>query len=617
MFWAPGLSIGVSAAASGPHALSNAVPLVVRSGQAHLIGPMSANTSLRFMVTLKIRSWSKLNATLKAISTPGSPRYDHYLTQTQANRLFNPTVEQQKQVVSWLRSNGLRVTATFVNHLGIEAKGPVGSVERAFGVSMERYSGTLYGKAAKFYAPSTAPVVPARLSTIVNGVIGLDNTTRIVSFAQRPILASAGIRPHGDINSGGYYPSDYRAAYGVPSSDAGAGQHIGITLFDDPPSNSSLTTWADKVGLGATPPTTTSGRLIVHKIDGGVGTGDSGESGIDVENSFGLAPKATIDYWEFNDQDQNIDAAAVALNTAGTTGPKSRGLSGLPLESQISSSWGTCEDSQDDSANEDPIFASDSATGHDFLFASGDTGSYCGEFNPGQGNDDPFPQYPASSPYVTAVGGTAFGKDGNATPITLTSYPGEVSWYYDPKGNNGGPGGQCAGDASNTCPAGSSGGYSTQYKRPWWQTNAGLGTLGKCATTAGKHLCRAFPDVAAAGDPNFAGAYICYSAGCEVDGGTSLATPIWAGMLADMNSYIVAHTGDSGVGFLNPSLYFIAGHNTYHSDFHDVTCPDTSTRSQGGCTNGKYNTTANWDAVTGLGSPNVAKLQAELLYWAR
>ncbi len=604
--WLPSAWGGTAAAAGRSHLLRQAVPLAVASGAARPIGRLNPERRLSFAVTLRIRSWGALNRALMQESTPGSPRFGHYLSQNQANRLFNPTRAQEGQVTGWLREHGIQITRTYANHLIVDARGSVGAVDRLFHVSILRYHGRLYGRSALFFAPSTAPLIPAPLSRIVNGVVGLDNTSRIVALPARRVTRLP-ISGRGDNNLGGYYPSDYRAAYAVPSSETGHGQHIGVTLFDDPPSNHALTNWAKHVGLGSgLAPTTTSGRLVVHKVDGGVSSGDSAESGIDIENSYGMATSSVIDYWEFNDS--TATGGMDALNSAGTTGPKAMGFNGLHMERQISSSWGTCEDSGDGAINDDPVMASDSATGHNFLFASGDTGSYCGEFAKA-GKDDPFPQYPADSAYVLSVGGTAFGPGSDKfAAITLSSYPGEVAWYYDPRGNVHSD--QCF-STSVACPEGSSGGFSNRYRRPSWQKAPGLGPNGgSCPLNGTSRVCRAFPDVAGPGDPSFSGAVICYSGGCEVDGGTSLATPVWAGVLADINSYLT--TQDLVLGFANPAFYYLARQGSYHSDFHDVVCPNSSTATDRGCTNGKFATGPGWDGVTGLGTPNVPNLQSDL-----
>src|ERR1019366_518682 len=111
-----------------------------------------------------------------------------------------------------------------------------------------------------------------------------------------------------------------------------------------------------------------------------------------------------------------------------TTGPKAQGFNGWPLESQITNSWGGCEDTIANQKATQAVLESDSTTGHDFFFSSGDEGSYCAA---GRGKKDyPFPNYPASSAYVTSVGGTAFaGNIGNGK--SPGSWPGETAWVFN------------------------------------------------------------------------------------------------------------------------------------------------------------------------------------------
>ena len=116
-------------------------------------------------------------------------------------------------------------------------------------------------------------------------------------------------------------------------------------------------------------------------------------------------------------------------------------------------------------------------------------------------------------------------------------------------------------------------------------------------TTAnkGSKTLRNVPDIA--GDANTDN-YICADGTCTGGyGGTSFASPIWAGFIALANEQAVTN-GKPAVGFLNPTLYSLAGGSTYHSILHDETSG----------TSGVYSATARSDLVTGLGSPEGAAL---------
>ncbi|GEM_PF-1132412 len=526
-----------------PRLLRGAVLPIIASGRARRLGTYSKTETISLAVGLKIRRPGVLNAVLAELTNRHSPRYHHWLTQADANRLFNPTASQQNAVAAWLRSNGLAVTHTYPNHLLVDARGSVGSVERMLHVSLHRYQVSLRHHLDRFFAPSTAPRVPAIVSSIVGSIVGLD------SFPRFHMLANGTAD-----NSPPYYPQDFANAYDVnPLWNAGytgSGEHIGITLWTVPPSDSTLQHWGSVTGAGAA--TTANGRLQVIPVDGGSTMSDAGEAGLDIEYAGGLAPGATVDYYESPTSSGMPTSQGLldALNLAGTDSNDN---------SEISNSWGGCEASSTSdafTASAENIFASNSATGHDYLFGAGDAGSSCG-------GADPHPVFPASSPYVTSVGGTAFSGNVNG------GYPGESAW------------------------TGSGGGYSNLFSRPSWQTASGLAPNGM----------RGYPDVSANADPN-RGAEVCYgpSSSCAELGGTSLAAPVWAGTMADIDGYVAAQL-KPGVGYLAPASYSLASTNPAYVPLHDVTSG----------ADGSYSAAAGWDSVTGWGSPDAWNLARDLV----
>jgi kumamolisin len=379
-------------------------------------------------------------------------------------------------------------------------------------------------------------------------------------------------RPRG---SPAYYPQDFANAYDVNplwnAAYTGSGQHIGITMWMVPPSDTTLSSFATRTS--ASTATRANGRLNVISVDGGTTSAispDSGEAGMDIESSSGMAPGATIDYYEIaTDTSGNPTDQALldALNIAGTDANNNL---------QITNSWAGCEagsanDSWTKSAEQ--IFAANRATGHNYFFSSADQGSWCDSSGTGAGVD-PYPAYPASSPNVTAVGGTRFSGNIGSTD------PGETAWAY------------CATCWPGGTPEGSGGGYSKIFSRPTWQTGTGLAANG----------WRGYPDISSVGDPN-TGALVCYgnSSACGQFGGTSLSSPLWAGFIADINQYL-QNTAGHTAGFLNPSLYNLSTHSQTYAPFHDVVSG----------TNGAYNAGSGWDAVTGIGSPDVWNLDRDL-----
>ncbi len=354
-----------------------------------------------------------------------------------------------------------------------------------------------------------------------------------------------------------YYPQDFANAYDVnslwnygTSCCTGTEQSIGITLWGPPPGAPALAQFAKETGAQPV-------NLKVIPIDTGPYISSDSqrdkEAGMDVEYTSAMAPGATIAYYE---------APTTAAGDYTDTGLEDAlNRAGMDNNQQISNSWGACEASDDFTTIVEMILLDNSATGHNYLFSSGDNGSSCDGHNP-------FPEYPATSAYATSVGGTTF--QGNINP----SWPGENAW------------------------SGSGGGYSNLFSEPAWQIDAGISDQSKM---------RGYPDVATDADIN-TGAYVCYNSNtgpaCSIPGdlstyagGTSLATPLWAGMLADINQYLQAQNKPSA-GFINPKLYLIATHKQPYAPYHDITSG----------TNGYYNASTGWDAVTGWGSPDLYNL---------
>ena len=142
----------------------------------------------------------------------------------------------------------------------------------------------------------------------------------------------------------------------------------------------------------------------------------------------------------------------------------------------------------------------------------------------------------------------------------------------------------------------SSGGFSNIFARPSYQSSVVSSYLTKLGSTnSGKFNTsgRAFPDVSAQGE----NVEIVVSGSFGTVAGTSCSSPIFASVIALLNDQLAA-AGKSPLGFLNPFLY-----STGASALNDVT-----TGSNPGCNTNGFPAAAGWDPVTGLGTPNFAKL---------
>lgn len=339
----------------------------------------------------------------------------------------------------------------------------------------------------------------------------------------------------------GLSPIQVSHAYGFNSvAAAGKGQTIAIVdAFDDPKIEQDLAVFSKQFGL---PACTTANKCFKKIYASGkkpkTDAGWSGEIALDVEWAHAMAPQAKIILVEAASDDMNdlFSAVKVAVKSGANI---------------VSMSWGAGEFPEQTSF--DAIFNNSKVS---FFASSGDSGTGI--------------IYPASSPYVIAVGGTTLSID------NYGNYQGETAW------------------------SGSGGGLSSV--EGWPQSQSSL-------PTPQSNNMRGVPDVAYNADPETG--FSVYNTvpgdggiGWSVVGGTSAGAPQWAALTAVVNSTLSTNIG----GNLMSQLYAAANPVTgnYNYDFNDV-----SSGSNGDC---GYLCTAQigYDYVTGLGSPELGSLIHDL-----
>ena len=261
----------------------------------------------------------------------------------------------------------------------------------------------------------------------------------------------------------------------------------------------------------------------------------------------------------------------------------------------ISMSLGECEAEQSEShafdRALDHAFAIAGGAGISVLVASQDTGSTTCRTGPSGPGALPVlsPSFPATSGYVTAVGGTNVELD----PENRISN--QITWN----------------DKPNVLGA-SGGGTSGLFGRPWYQR----GVSGTGGSRKGKG--RAVPDIAALADVTPGYAVYCSRPSCPAVGyypvgGTSAATPLLAGGVALANQ-AAAEAGQANLGFLNPLLYEIGTGDSPGQLFYDVTEGNNDlgtlipAAAGGGEPMGCCASRAGYDRTTGLGAPDVSAL---------
>jgi uncharacterized repeat protein (TIGR01451 family) len=537
------------AAEPGMKTLSGHVPAVVPQLQSK--GLLSAATNLDLAIGLPLRNRETLTNLLQQIYDPSSTNYHRYLSPDEFTAQFGPTEQDYQAVVDFARTNGLTVTRTYSNRMLVDVRGKTADVQNAFRVTLRVYQHPT--EARDFFAPDTEPSVPLALP--VQDIGGLD------SFREphpkyhklKSVDQSSVAKPNAGSGLGGSYIGDnFRTAYVPGTSLNGSGQTIALVQFDGYFA-SDIATYESMAGRTNIP-------LQNVLIDGFNGTPgfNNDEVCLDIEMVISMAPALSkVIVYEgdpFNFHPNDVLNAIATDNSA----------------RQISCSWGW---TGGPTATTDQIFQQMAVQGQSFFVSSGDGDAY-----PAGTVDSPFGfGTPADSPYVTSVGGTTLTMNGAGA-----SYASETVWNWDVEF---GP---------NFDGIGSSGGISTFYSIPSWQTNINM-TVPKGSATS-----RNFPDVALTGDNVFV---VSSGGGFGIFGGTSCASPLWAGFTALVNQQAM-NNGHASVGFLNPTVYVIANGTNYASCFHDTT---TGNNEWSGSPN-LFVAVAGYDLCTGLGTPNGTNL---------
>jgi subtilase family serine protease len=377
-----------------------------------------------------------------------------------------------------------------------------------------------------------------------------------------------------------YSPQQIQTAYGLASllnaGYTGAGETIIIVVsFGSPTILQDLQTFDADYGLPDPPSFTVLTPLGTVPFDPSNSdqVGWAFETTLDIEWAHAMAPGANI-----------VLLTSPVSETEGVQGmPEFLLLEQYALDHHlgkiISQSWGATENTLFTAAGRQVFedferFYQDAAQQNVTVLAStGDSGSANAEIN---GTTYPFPTviFPASSPLVTAVGGTSLYAD------TSGKYQSETIW------NNGfGAGG---------------GGVSQRFSEPLYQKLL----LNSAQKSLRNH--RGIPDVAYNADPNTAilvyAGFLPGAAAYYFIGGTSEGSPQWAGIIADANQ-LAGHP----LGFLNLKLYLLAALVGQSQFFHDITIGSNSFNGVPG-----YGATIGWDLASGWGTPNLGKLVGEL-----
>ncbi|MFC1418371.1 S53 family peptidase [Streptacidiphilus cavernicola] len=635
------------------------LPAVV--GGAARVGAAPASQRLTVQVWLKPDA-ARAAAFADAVATPGNPAFHHYLSPDGYTARFGPTAAQAGAVAAWLTGQGLTGVQVDRGRAYVTAAGPVPAVESAFRVRIGRYRAGDAGGAGNGSADS-APVftandreasVPASLASDVLDVTGLSSTSAATTDTATPSRATTGTatpsRPatgaaaktatcsgywaqHGhavhpayqgltraSLPVCGYSAAQLRAAYGAESRDTGRGQTVALTEDEAPTAMfRTLTAYARsnhlplpkpsqfrqvQAGASCQTPSAAADRAAADRAAQSPPVDVEAE--MDSEAVYAMAPGADqvmVVGTGCSEDQALLDAVSAVLTGDGHH----------PLATVASNSW------QIPLGEVSPrtVHAIDvraAAEGVGMYVASGDT--------PGLTVTD-------SDPYAVAVGGTTLGIGAAKNRLF------ETGWSDDSGSLDGGR-------WTDIGVSGGGGGVSDVYRQPSYQRGVVPASMARVRVGKKTVLGRTVPDIAADADPD-TGMLVGYtdtSTGTDTgtassgrtgryrtvsSAGTSLATPLVAGLVAD------AQQGQqSPYGFINPLLYRLARTGAFHDALPVSASAPELDRAAYLAPDGTFTTAGvdvfdaqhrpdtqqvtarGYDTMTGVGTPNGAAFIAAL-----
>ena len=479
---------------------------------------------------------------------------------------YGPSSAQVNAVTSYLSSQGFTNITVEPNNVLVSATGTAAQASQAFNTTLHSFS--LNGK--NVYANVTPAYVPAALGGNAIAVLGLNNVPamNLRGNQDQPTACSLeGVSTPNQACLRNYDPATFHLAYDAGNTSDGSGVSVGIMTWGD------VTQAVQFLRLNEQEFNLSQAAVNVKLV----GT-PSPNAGSDATSEW------TLDMTYSSGMAQNVQQLVIYQNTSGTDSDLALGYSRWVTDDVAlvgNSSFGECElyPYLDGSmVLDDELLAEAAAQGQTMFVSTGDTGSFCpvagvGENGVPAGGGAGMVNYPASSPYVTAVGGTDLFSNADGT------YAGETAWEA------GG------------------GGISLFEYQPSWDANA---------QTLGGY--RGIPDVAMdasleTGALLWGGAATNGSCTPCITGGTSLASPLAAGAYARIQT---AHA--EGLGFAPPLFYNNYATNTAgaivtgppptepYGGFHDILAG----------ANGAYAAQPGYDYTTGLGSIDIAVLSNQL-----
>jgi len=497
-----------------------------------------------------------------AVMEKQKPRERKYMTRDQLESEFGSSTDAVNKITAYAKAHNLQVTRSEPGAARMRLAGTVKDISAAFGVSLFDYHNDKLGD---FHAHTGPVSIPEELKGAVTGVFGFNNHRHLRRDKAKKsvtVLTPAAAGTSTSRRQSGFEPQELAELYSFPTA-TGEGQCIGLLEFGGGVEDESVTAYFKKIGIAK--PTVIPISVDDVSTDPASDPDTTMEVMLDIDVAGAICPQATIAvYFSTFDEKGLVDAISAVI--ADQTHD--------PSVVSISYGWDENQPFQNSipwtPAAIDHIgesFLAAAQLGITVCVSTGDDGSEA-QVQDGRAHVN----YPATDPSVLAVGGTTLHKTAGKVPAIAA----ETVW-------NDGPG------------DGTGGGISDYIPVPSWQKG-----IVPPSINPGNFHGRGIPDVAANADPD-TGYLTCSGGKFSTVGGTSAAAPLWGALIARCNQQLNARVGN-----FNALLYSSIGPSNV---LNDITQGNNDTD---GLLDGNFAAGPGWDACTGWGTPNGAKLLAAL-----
>ena len=596
-------------------------PRQVMDGRATLLQHYDPTQKLRLAFALTPPRLAEERTLIEQLHDKKSPEFHKFLTADQWNARFAPAAGDEEAVVQWATREGMTVTQRYANRLLVDVEAPAAVIEQALNIRINNYK---FGEGT-YFSNDRDPSLPGSLTGVVQSVLGLNSFTQLrpshqgahvvprPDYVPGPVaalqpeqhengiaknsaegLAKAMSRAAGgpQITNGNYDPTDlynsegydvqalYNQGHCCNPANSSSGSppetSIAIAAFGDLNYNDVyafhdqypyLAENFQKIYIDGAYTCNNSPNLDDNCLEVTLDT----QWSLSMANSFG-SYLDTSKIWIYEGANYSYATIADVYNQMLSDGNAR----------VFSTSWGAPESGYGDAGMvaADNIFTSMIGQGWTLVAASGDQGAAAGC------GDATEVQFPSSDPNVVGAGGTLLSLDYGPTYLSEVGWTGDA--YTGACGKNHG---------------GSTGGYSSYWGVPSYQSNMGFGS-------------RSVPDISlnAAAYQNM---YYAPAGGLVGVGGTSIVAPELAGFFAQENAYglsmgNVCGSGASPCAPIGNANYDLYNEGKYrsaaHYPYYDITsgCNTNDVTAAYGL--GYYCAGSGFDQVTGWGSANLLQL---------